>query len=140
MYRPPLTVRPAAENSRLGSQRRAGPVRASMAIQTSSSQPQGDDLAPDLVLGVAVLGQVAGRRPWQRGPAPEKDAWLDRLAPSQPAGRGQLDLAGPRGLHPVVAGPPPGHRPAPARSSMPGRPGLSAIDQPGDGHLDRYLR
>lgn len=71
MYRPPLTVGPAAENrrrrSRLGSQRRAGPVRASMAIQTSSSQPQGDDLAPDLVLGVAVLGQVAGRCPWQRG-------------------------------------------------------------------------
>lgn len=71
MYRPLRTMPPAAENrrrrSRLGSQGRAGPVRASMAIQTSSSQPQGDDLEPDLVLGVAVLGQVAGRCPWPRG-------------------------------------------------------------------------
>ena len=71
MYRPLRTMRAAAENrrrrSRLGSQARVGLVWASLAIQASSSQPQGDDLVPDLVLGVAVLGQVAGRCAWPRG-------------------------------------------------------------------------
>ena len=59
----PRTSRAAAENrrsrSRLGSRRRVGPVRASMAIQGEELAGQGDDFAPDLVLGVAVQGEVA---------------------------------------------------------------------------------
>jgi hypothetical protein len=53
----------AAENSRsrsrLGSQRRAGPVRASIGGQASRSSGELDDLQPYLVLGGAVEGEVA---------------------------------------------------------------------------------
>ena len=61
--RPPRTMRPAAEKSRsrsrFGSQRRAVPVRASMVVQARSSQARATISAPDLVLGVAVQGEVA---------------------------------------------------------------------------------
>jgi hypothetical protein len=59
--RPPRTIRPAAANSRsrsrLGSQRRSGPVSAS-SVYRRSGPGQGDDLASHLVLGEAVQREV----------------------------------------------------------------------------------
>jgi hypothetical protein len=61
--RPPRTRRSAAvkvgSRSFLGSHRRAGPGRPSVLHPGEQLAGQSDDLAPDLVLGVAVQGKVA---------------------------------------------------------------------------------
>ncbi|GAA1928196.1 hypothetical protein [Streptantibioticus ferralitis] len=72
----------AAEKSRsrrrLGSQRRAGPVRASIGIQAGRSRDL-DDLQPELVLRGLVEGQVA-----QAGVAGGADALLGACALAAP--------------------------------------------------------
>jgi hypothetical protein len=120
MYRPPRTMRPAAENGAgaaawvsSGGRTRCG---RAWPARRAARRPERRSLAPDLVLGVAVQGQVA--RAGVLGgadPAPETDPGLNRPAPAQPAGGRHLDLADPRRLRPVVTGLPPSHRRAPCR-------------------------